>query len=169
MDYQIPFNSFHGKSGRDYIEDSTKNCNQIIGQLPGRISELDFFNHIDFSAPLSEQIYALVEGCEFFNNCNDSFMLQLKEGLLTIASIDWEMHHGPEKQELMEIYHTGEKDVDQEFEKELQQILPEMKTNCQKDILQKLLMEVFQENWLCNSIYPHENQSNKHFINFVFL
>ena len=124
---------------------------------------------MDYQIPLSEQIYALLEGCEFFNNRNDSFMLQLKEDLLSIASIDLEMHHGQEKQELMEIYNTGEKDIDQEFEKELQQILPEMKTNCQKDILQKLLMEVFQENWLCNSIYPHENQSNKHFINFVFL
>ena len=146
MDYQIPFNLFHGKSGRDYIEDNTKNCNQIIGQLQGEISVLDLINHIDFSAPLSEQIYALVEGCEFFNNQNDSFMHQLKQDLLSIASIDWEMHHGPEKQELMEIYKTGEKDIDQEFEKELQQILPEMKTNCQKDILQKLIREVLQEN-----------------------
>ena len=107
---------------------------------------------MDYQIPLSEQIYALVEGCEFFNNRNDSFMLQLKEDLLSIASIDLEMHHGQEKQELMEIYNTGEKDIDQEFEKELQQILPEMKTNCQKDILQKLIKEVFQDNWLCNSI-----------------
>ena len=109
----------------------------MIGQLQGEISEQE---------PLSEQIHALVEGCEFFNNQNDSFMLQLKQDLLSIASIDWEMHHGQEKQELMEIYSTGEKDIDQEFEKELQQILPEMKTNCQKDILQKLIKEVFQEN-----------------------
>ena len=107
---------------------------------------------MDYQIPLSEQIYDLVEGCEFFNNRNDSFMLQLKEDLLSIASIDLEMHHGQEKQELMEIYNTGEKDIDQEFEKELQQILPEMKTNCQKYIIQKLIKEVFQENWLCNSI-----------------
>ena len=146
MDYQIPFNQLHGKSDQDHIEDNTKNCNQMIGQLQGEISELDLINHADFLAPLSEQIYALVEGCEFFNNRNDSFMLQLKQELLSIASIDWEMHHGQEKQELMEIYSTGEKDIDQEFEKELQQILPEMKTNCQKDILQKLIKEVFQEN-----------------------
>ena len=110
------------------------------------ISELDLINHFDFLAPLSEQIYALVEGCEFFNNRNDSFMHQLKQDLLSIASIDWEMHHGQEKQELMEIYSTGDKDIDQEFEKELQQILPEMKTNHQNDILQKLIKEVFQEN-----------------------
>ena len=135
MDYQTPFNQFHGKSDQDHIEDNTKNCNQMIGQ-----------NHVDFLAPLSEQIHALVEGCEFFNNRNDSFMHQLKQDLLSIASIDWEMHHGQEMQELMEIYSTGEKDIDQEFEKELQQILPEMKTNCQRDILQKLIKEVFQEN-----------------------
>ena len=141
MDYQTPFNQFHGKSDQDHIEDNTKNCNQMR-----EISELDLINHIDFLAPLSEQIYALVEGCEFFNNRNDSFMHQLKQDLLSIASIDWEMHHGQEKQELMEIYSTGDKDIDQEFEKELQQILPEMKTNCQKDILQKLMKEVFQEN-----------------------
>ena len=152
MDYQTPFNQFHGKSDQDHIEDNTKNCNQMIGQLQGEISELNIINHVDFLAPLSEQIYALVEGCEFFNNQNDSFMLQLKQDLLSIASIDWEMRHGQEKQELMEIYSTGDKDIDQEFEKELHQILPEMKTNLQNDILQKLIKEVFHENWLCNSI-----------------
>ena len=146
MDYQIPLNQFHGKSDQDHIEDNTKNCNQLIGQLQGEISKLDLINHVDFLAPLSEQIYALVEGREFFNNQNDSFMLQLKQDLLSIASIDWEMRHGQEKQELMEIYSTGDKDIDQEFEKELQQILPEMKTNRQNDILQKLTKEVFQEN-----------------------
>ena len=146
MDYQIPLNQFHGKSDQDHIEDNTKNCNQLIGQLQGEISKLDLINHVDFLAPLSEQIYALVEGCELFNNQNDSFMLQLKQDLLSIASIDWEMRHGQEKQELMEIYSTGQKDIDQEFEKELQQILPEMITSCQKDILQKLIKEVFHEN-----------------------
>ena len=146
MDYQTPFNQFHGKSDQDHIEDNTKNCNQMIGQLQGEISELNIINHIDFLAPLYEQIYALVEGCEFFNTQNDSFMHQLKQDLLSIASIDWEMRHGQEKQELMEIYSTGDKDIDQEFEKELQQILPEMKTNHQNDILQKLIKEVFQEN-----------------------
>ena len=152
MDYQIPCNQFHGKHDQDDIEDNTKNCNQMIGQLQGEISELDITNHVDFLAPLSEQIYALVEGCEFFSNQNDSFMHKLKQDLLSIASIDWEMHHGQEKQELMEIYSTGDKDIDQEFEKELQQILLERKTNCQEEILQKLLNEVSQENWLCNSI-----------------
>ena len=146
MDYQIPCNQFHGKHDQDHIEGNTKNCNQLIGPLQGEISVLNLINHIDFLAPLSEQIYALVEGCEFFNNQNDSFILQLKQDLLSIASIDWEMHHGQEKQELMELYSTGEKDIDQEFEKELQQILPEMKTNLQNYILQKLIKEVFQEN-----------------------
>ena len=150
MDNQTPFNQFHSKSDQDHIEDNTKNCNQMIGQLQGEISELDLINHVDFLAPLSEQIYALIEGCEFFNNRNDSFMHQLKQDLLSIASIDWEMHHGQEKQELMEIYSTGDKDIDQEFEKELQQILSEFKTNCQKDVLQKLIKEVLQENLLCN-------------------
>ena len=152
MDYQTPLIQFHGENDQDHIEDNTKNCNQMIGQLQGEISELDITNHVDFLAPLSEQIYALVEGCEFFSNQNDSFMHKLKQDLLSIASIDWEMHHGQEKQELMEIYSTGDKDIDQEFEKELQQILLERKTNCQEEILQKLLNEVSQENWLCNSI-----------------
>ena len=157
MDYQTPFNQFHGKSDQDHIEDNTKNCNQMR-----KISELDLINHVDFLAPLSEQIYALIEGCKFFNNRNDSFMHQLKQDLLSIASIDWEMHHGQQKQELMEIYSTGEKEIDQEFEKELQQILSEIKTNCQKDVLQKLIKEVFHENWLCNSIYyANEKYFNK--------
>ena len=162
MDHQISCNQFHGKLDPDHIEDNTKNCNQMIGQLQGEISGIDLFNHVDFLAPLSEQIHALVEGCEFFNNQNESFILQLKQDLLSIANIDWEMRHGQEKQELMELYSTGEKDIDQEFEKELQQILSEMKTNCQNDILQKLIKEVFQENWLCNSIYyANEKHCNK--------
>ena len=146
MDYQIPFNQFHGKNDQDHNDDITKNGNQMNIQLQGEIPELDLINQVDFLAPLSEQIYAMVEGCEFFNNQNDSFILELKQDLLSIASIDWEMHHGQEKQELMEIYSSGENDIDQEFEKELQQILLEMKTNRQNDILQKLINEVFQEN-----------------------
>ena len=146
MDYQIPFNQFHGKNDQDHNDDITKNGNQMNIQLQGEIPELDLINLVDFSAPLSEQIYALVEGCKLFNNQNDSFMLQLKQDLLSIANIDWEMHHGQEKQELMEIYNTGDKNIDQEFENELQQILTEMKTNCQNHILQKLMNEVFQEN-----------------------
>ena len=168
MDYQITFNQFHGKSDQDQIEDNTKNCNQMIGELQAEILE-DIINHVDLFAPLSEQIYALVEGCEFFNNQNDSFMLQLKQDLLSIANIDWEMHHGQEKQELMEIYNTGDKNIDQEFENELQQILTEMKTNCQNHTLQKLMNEVFQENWFCNSIYyANEKYYNKTLYNFLY-
>ena len=141
MDYQTPFNQFHGKSDQDHIEDNTKNCNQMRD-----ISELDLINHIDFLAPLSEQIYALVEGCEFFNNHNDSFIVRLKENLLSIANIDQEKHYGHEKQELMEIYNTGEKEIDQEFEKELKEIRQEIIKNCQKEILQELMLEVSQQN-----------------------
>ena len=144
MDYQIPCNQFHGKRDQDQVEDNTKNCNQIIGQLQGEISELDFSKYIDKSAPLFEQIYAFVEGCEFFNNHNDSFIVRLKENLLSIANIDHEKHYGHEKQELMEIYNTGEKEIDQEFEKELKEILQEIIKNCQKKILQELMQEVLQ-------------------------
>ena len=139
-------NRFNAKMNLDHNDRKIETFDQMIGQLQGETSKLDFSKHIDKSAPLFKQIYALVEGCEFFNNQNDSFMLQLKQDLLSIANIDWEMHHGQEKQELMEIYSTGDKDIDQEFEKELQQILPEMKANCQNDILQKLIYEVSQEN-----------------------
>ena len=139
-------NRFNAKRSLDHNDRNIKIFDQMIGQLQGEMSEQDFSKYIDKSAPLFEQIYAFVEGCEFFNNQNDSFILQLKQDLLSIASIDWEMHHGQEKQELMEIYNTGDKDIDQEFENELQQILTEMKTNCQNHILQKLMNEVFQEN-----------------------
>ena len=119
---------------------------QMIGQLQGEMSKLDFSKHIDKSAPLFKQIYALVEGCEFFNNHNDSFIVRLKENLLSIANIDQEKHYGHEKQELMEIYNTGEKEIDQEFEKELEEILQEIIKNYQKEILQELMQEVLQQN-----------------------
>ena len=77
----------------------------------------------------------------------------MKENLLSIANIDQEKHYGYEKQELMEIYNTGEKEIDQEFEKELKEIRQEIIKNCQKEILQELMLEVSQQNWLCNYKY----------------
>ena len=139
-------NRFNAKRSLDHNDRKTKVFDQMIGQLQGEMSKLDFSKHIDKSAPLFKQIYALVEGCEFFNNHNDSFIVRLKENLLSIANIDQEKHYGHEKQELMEIYNTGEKEIDQEFEKELEEILQEIIKNYQKEILQELMQEVLQQN-----------------------
>ena len=136
-------NHFNAKRSLDHNDRNIKIFDQMIGQLQGEMSEQDFSKYIDKSAPLFEQIYALVEGCEFFNNHNDSFIVRLKENLLSIANIDQEKHYGHEKQELMEIYNTGEKEIDQEFEKELKEILQEIINNYQKEILQDLMQEVF--------------------------
>ena len=139
-------NRFNAKRSLDHNDRKIKILDQMSGQLQGEISELDFSKYIDKSAPLFEQIYALVESCEFFNNHNDSFIVRLKENLLSIANIDQEKHYGHEKQELMEIYNTGEKEIDQEFEKELKEIRQEIIKNCQKEILQELMLEVSQQN-----------------------
>ena len=139
-------NCFNVKRSLDHNDRKIEILDQMSGQLQGEMSELDFSKHIDKTSPLFEQIYALVEGCEFFNNHNDSFLVRLKENLLSIANIDREKHYGHEKQELMEIYNTGEKEIDQEFEKELKEIRQEIIKNCQKEILQELMLEVSQQN-----------------------
>ena len=148
MDNKNYFNPFYGKkcfkSDLDHNDGKLKEFDQMIGKFQEDISELDLTNHIDKSAPLFEQINVLVEGYEFFNNHNDVFIVQLKENLLSIANIDWEIHHGPEKQELMEMYITGEKDVDVEFGLELEYLLQRMTQNYQKDILHKLVQDVFK-------------------------
>ena len=148
MDNKNYFNPFYGKnsfkSDIDHNDGKLEEFDQMIGKFQEDISELDLTKHIDKSAPLFEQIYVLVEGCEFFNNHNDAFIVQLKENLLSIANIDWEIHHGPEKQELMEMYITGEKDVDVEFGLELEYLLWRMTQNYQKDILHKLVQDVFK-------------------------
>ena len=137
-------NRFNAKRSLDHNDRKIKIFDQMIGQLQGEMSELDFSKYIDKSAPLFKQIYALVEGCEFFNNHNDVFIVQLKENLLSIANIDWEIHHGPEKQELMDMYITGEKDVDVEFGLELEYLLQRMTQNYQKDILHQLVQDIFK-------------------------
>jgi hypothetical protein len=147
MDNKNYFNSFHGKncfkSDLDQHDGKLKEFDQMIWSFQKEISELDLTKHIDKSAPLFEQIHALVEACEFFNNHNDVFIVQLKENLLSIANIDWEIHHGPEKQELMEMYITGEKDVDVEFGLELEHLLQRMTQNYQKYILHQLVQDDF--------------------------
>ena len=148
MDNKNYFNPFHGKkcfkSDLDHNDGKLKEFDQMIGKFQDDISELGLTKHIDKSAPLFEQINVLVEGCEFFNNHNDVFIVQLKENLLSIANIDWEIHHGPEKQELMEMYITGEKEVDVEFGLELEYLLRRMTQNYQKDILHQLLQDIFK-------------------------
>ena len=147
MDNKNYCNPFHGKKcfKSDLDNDGKlKEFDQMIGKFQEDISELDLTKHIDKSAPLFEQIYVLVEGCEFFNNHNDTFIVQLKENLLSIANIDWEIHHGPEKQELMEMYITGEKEVDVEFGLELEYLLQRMTQNYQNNILHQLVQDVFK-------------------------
>ena len=132
------------KSNLDHNDEKLKEFDQMIGKFQEDVSELNVIKHIDKSAPLSEQINVLVEGCEFFNNHNDAFIVQLKENLLSIANIDWEIHHGQEKQELMEIYVTGDKDVDVEFGLELEYLLQRMTQYYQNDILNQLVQDVFK-------------------------
>ena len=70
-------------------------------------------------------------------------MAQLKEKLLYIAELDKERCFGDEKEELLEIYGTGDDDFDEEFQIELDQMLQETIENCQNQILQKLLQDIF--------------------------
>ena len=149
MDNKNYFNPLHGqkcfKSNLDHNDEKLKEFDQMIGKFQEDVSKLNVIKHIDKSAPLFEQINVLVEGCEFFNNHNDAFIVQLKENLLSIANIDWENHHGPEKQELMEMYITGEKDVDVEFGLELEYLLQRMTQNYQSNILHQLVQDIFKQ------------------------
>lgn len=103
------------------------------------------FNN-EIPVPLFQQIFAFIEGSELFHSLNDSFCDQLKQDLLSIANMDWETHHGAQKKELMEIYYTGDSELDQEFEMELEEIILEMKQTCQDEILQRLFLEICKPN-----------------------
>ena len=70
-------------------------------------------------------IYDFTEHTVLFQDHNDSYLLELKEKLLSIGQLDWERHHEQDKQELMEIYGTGEEDIDNEIEMELEERLLE--------------------------------------------
>ena len=148
MDNKNYFNPFYGKkcfkSNLNHNDGKLKEFDQMIGKFQEVTSEVNLTKHIDKSAPLFEQIHSLVEGCEFFNNHNDAFIVQLKEKLLLIANIDWENHHGPEKQELIEMYITGETDVDLEFGLELEYLLQRMTQNFQNDVLHQLVQDIFK-------------------------
>ena len=64
--------------------------------------------------------------------------MELKEKLVLIGQLDWERHHGSQKQELMEIYQTEEIDIDQEFKMELEQVLLEATQSRKTELIQSL-------------------------------
>ena len=65
----------------------------------------------------------------------DSLSPQMKEKLQELHSLDYELQHGVEKEELMEIYRTGDAEIDSDFEKQLEQNLLKLIKNRKKDIL----------------------------------
>ena len=80
----------------------------------------------------------------FFYDHNDSFLLDFKGKLHTIEQLDWERHHESDKQELMEIYGTGDKDIDQEIEMELEEELLDTTQNSEIELIHCLEEEILK-------------------------
>ena len=80
----------------------------------------------------------------FFQDHNDSYLLELKEKLLLIGQLDWERHHEQDKQELMEIYGTGEEDIDREIEMELEEKLLEATESSEIELIHLLEEEILK-------------------------
>ena len=70
--------------------------------------------------------------------------MNLKEKLLTMSQLDWERHHGSQKEELLEIYRTEEIDVNQEFKMELEQSLQEASLYCKTKLITVLKKELLK-------------------------
>ena len=69
---------------------------------------------------------------------NDPIVTRMNEELLSIREMEYEKLYGPEKQELMEIYQTGDTDIDQEFEYELECCLHGKIQASEEDLQQKI-------------------------------
>ena len=69
---------------------------------------------------------------------NDPILTRLNEELLSIREMEYEKLYGPEKQELMEIYQTGDADIDQEFEHELECCLHGKIQTSEEELQQKI-------------------------------
>ena len=94
--------------------------------------------------PLYRQINNFIEHAGLFHDHNDCFLMALKEKLLSLGQLDWERHHGSQKQELMEIYGTDEINIDEEFKIELEQCLYEATRSSKTELIQLLKNELLR-------------------------
>ena len=101
-------------------------------------------NRIKKTKPLYLRINNFIESAGLFYDHNNSFLMDLKERLLTMGQLDWERHHGSQKQELMEIYRTEEIDVNQEFKMDLEHSLQEATLYCKTEVLAVLKKELLK-------------------------
>ena len=67
-----------------------------------------------------QYIETVSSAIKYINGHNDPIVTWLNEELLSIREMEYEKLFGSEKEELMEIYRTGDTDIDQEFEHELE-------------------------------------------------
>ena len=64
---------------------------------------------------------------------------EIKEEQIYFKELDWEYNHGSELEELMEIYQTGDEEIDQELEEELEQLLKEQIQTREIDYLSNIM------------------------------
>ena len=102
-------------------------------------------NQIENTQPLYQCIDDFIEKAEFFHDHNDSFLIELKEKLISIGQLDWERHHGAEQQELMELYgELGDTDIDEEIKFELEQCLLEATQRNKTELIQSVKNEILK-------------------------
>ena len=106
--------------------------------------EENFSNQNEETTPLFQCIYDFTKQPLYFYDHNDSFLLDFKGKLHTIEQLDWERHHESDKQELMEIYGTGDKEIDQEIEMELEEELLEATQNSEVELIHCLEEEILK-------------------------
>ena len=124
---------------------ANRNCLSIKSCAKKRKSNIKrHSNQIKKVKPLFEHINDFIQNAGFFHDHNDSFLMELKEKLLSIGQLDWERHHVSEKQELIEIYRTDEINIDQEFKMELEQSLLEATQSCRTEVIQALKKELLK-------------------------
>ena len=115
---------------RSYIRDENDAVTQMVFDLHNdtRTVITQYQNSYDVSEQVElrdtfdarQSSEAVLNAVKSIYAHNDPIVTRMNEELLSIREMEYEKLHGPEKQELMEIYQTGDTDIDEEFEYELE-------------------------------------------------
>ena len=128
---------------KNHAKTTAANQNQL-SSAKRRKCDIKTSDKIRKTKPLYRQINNFIERAGFFHDHNDCFLMALKEKLLSLGQLDWERHHGSQKQELMEIYGTDEISIDEEFKMELEQCLHEATRSSKTELIQLLKSELLR-------------------------
>ena len=95
-------------------------CSRFLFHCSFRFSIISEKDELRDISAARQSIEAVSSAIKYIDGHNDPIVTWLNEELLSIREMEYEKLYGPEKQELMEIYQTGDADIDQEFEHELE-------------------------------------------------